>query len=206
MVDQFEEKLIPNLPSGQMDRYASKGTHFDYLMRTYLKKHTFLVNVKVTDFKNNQVFQQISDIINKAKPSYTESIYIWTVPNTEVATITDEKFVQRRDHVRTENLNNGIEHFVRNNAISPKSRGNPQYIKYNVSYETSVTLDADPKAKAGRTEPDTLTLRSNADFQSRMKMSPNMSIIPLYTKPDIVQWNCVRDAKIHQTGYAGNRV
>ncbi len=177
---KIPEKLIPNLPSGQIDRYAGPGTHFDYLMRNYLKKHTFLVNVKVTDFKNNQVFQQISDIINKAKPSYTESIYIWTVPNTEQATITDERFIQRRDHGRTENINNGIEHFIRDNAISPVSRGNPQYIKYNVSYGSSVLLDADPYAMNSITVPDVVTGLSPANMQSRGSMTPAMSVIPLY--------------------------
>lgn len=129
---KIPEKMIPSLPEGQPDRYAARGTHFDYLMRNYLKKHTFLVNVKVTDFKNNQVFQQISDIIHKAKPSYTESIYIWTVPNTETIDATDERFFQRRDHIRSENLTTGIEQFFRKNTINPASRSNPSFIRYNV--------------------------------------------------------------------------
>ncbi len=173
-------KLIPNLPAGQVDRYAGPGSHFDHLMRTYLKKHTFLVNVKVTDFKNNQVFQQISDIINKAKPSYTESIYIWTVPNTESFLLSDEKFLQQRVHARTENINGGIEHFFRDNATSPVSRGSPQYIKYNVSEFSGSVLDEDVYAIKGLTSPDVVTALSSANMQSRLRLTPNMSVIPLY--------------------------
>lgn len=173
-------KLIPNLPSGQIDRYATVGTHFDYLMRTYLKKHTFLVNVKVTDFKNNQVFQQISDIINKAKPSYTESIYIWTVPNTEELFSSDDKFSSGISHLRTENVNSGIEHFYRDNTISPVSRGSPLFIKYNVSLGVATFLDTDNYARQGLTIPDVVTGLSAADIHSRIKLAHNMNVIPLY--------------------------
>lgn len=125
-------ELIPFVPSGQKDRYATTGSHFDYLMRTYLKKHTFLVNVKVTDFKNNQVFQELSDIIRKAKPSYTEAIYIWTIPNDEELTLTDDWTGVRRDMIRTEHLNTGIEYFIRDNSINPVTRGEPMFIRYNI--------------------------------------------------------------------------
>lgn len=125
-------ELIPFVPEGQKDRYATKGSHFDYLMRSYLKKHTFLVNVKVSDFKNNQVFQQLSDIIRKAKPSYTEAIYIWTIPNDEELSLTDDWTGARRDIIRTEHFNTGIEYFVRDNTINPVSRGEPMFIRYNV--------------------------------------------------------------------------
>lgn len=124
-------ELIPYVPAGQKDRYATKGSHFDYLMRAYLKKHTFLVNVKVSDFKNNQVFQQLSDIIRKAKPSYTEAVYIWTVPNDEEFSLTDEAFSLRRDMIRTEHVTYGIEHFVRDNTLNPLSRGDSVFIRYN---------------------------------------------------------------------------
>lgn len=182
---KIPEKLIPNLPSGQVDRYATAGTHFDYLMRNYLKKHTFLVNVRVTDFKNNQVFQQISDIINKAKPSYTESIYIWTVPNTEEITATDEKFSSDLWHLRTENVNSGIDQFFRSNTISPVSRGFPSFVKFNVSHESSAVLDQDPNAIHSVTDPDLVTGLASANMQTRLKVAPNMSIIPLYVTTQV---------------------
>jgi hypothetical protein len=184
-------KLIPDLPKGQIDRYATKGSHFDYLMRAYLKKHTFLVNVKVADFKNNQMFQEISDIISKAKPSYTESIYIWTVPNTETLNSTDERFTQQRGHVRIESITRGIEQFYRNNTVSPVSRGNPQFIKYNVSYETSLVLDGNTYAKQGLSEPNPLTGIVPANLHTRIKLAPNMNVIPLYvTTQDDLEYKC----------------
>lgn len=174
-------KLIPDLPKGQVDRYAIRGSHFDYLMRAYLKKHTFLVNVKVADFKNNQMFQEISDIINKAKPSYTESIYIWTVPNTETLNSTDEKFYQERGHIRGEDLTTGIEHLYRDNSINPISRGYPKFIKYNVSYEVAKFLDTQTYSKQGLSLPNPITGVSPSNMQTRMKLAPNMNLIPLYT-------------------------
>jgi hypothetical protein len=91
---RIPEKIIPVLPEGQANRYASKGSHLDYAMRTFLKNHTFLVNVKVDGFKNVQQFAQISEIINKAKPSYTQPVYVWTVSSVdEDLTLTDSELV-----------------------------------------------------------------------------------------------------------------
>jgi hypothetical protein len=131
-------KLIPEMPEGQKDRYATKGSHFDYLMRQYLKKHTFLVNVKVQDFKNNQVFAQLADIINRAKPSYTEAVYIWTIPKLdEVVTVEETLFVQRRDQSRCENVTQAIEKMHRGNNVDALLRGCPTFIRYNVPHWVS---------------------------------------------------------------------
>lgn len=127
--------IIPSTPEGQINRYATEGSHFDFLMRRYLKKHTFLVNVKVKDFKNNQVFQQLSDIINRAKPVYTQAIYIWTVPQLEeTLTLEEEILIQRRDQSRCENLTLPIEQFYRGNATTPIKRGCPMFTRFNVPY------------------------------------------------------------------------
>lgn len=184
-------KFIPDLPKGQVDRYAVKGSHFDYLMRTYLKKHTFLVNVKVADFKNNQMFQKLSDIINKAKPSYTESIYIWTVPNTELLTSSDDKFTQQRSIIRTESFTKGIEQFYRNNDISPVSRGNPMFIKYNTSFDVSRILDTNTYTRQGLVEPNPTTGSTFSNFHTRIKLAPNMNVVPLYitTQADL-EYKC----------------
>lgn len=141
---KIPEGLIPLLPAGQKDRYATKGSHFDTLMRTYLKTHTFLVNVKVTNFKNSQVFSQLSDIINQAKPSYTDAIYIWTIPNDEEFIINDDVITHRKDQVRYENITSGIEHFFRNNEINPHSRGNTIFQRYSVPNYVSRLNGTDP--------------------------------------------------------------
>lgn len=108
--------VIPSLPTGQLDRHASAGSNFDYLMREYIKKNTFLVNVKVTSFKNNQTFTQLAEIINRVKPSYTQPIYVWTIPYLdETLTLNDDILPQRRDYNRPEDLSQPIGKMVRNN-------------------------------------------------------------------------------------------
>lgn len=84
--------VIPDQPSGQLGRRATPGSSMDYLMRNYLKDHTFLVNVNVTSFKNVQQFSQLFDVIRKAKPAYTQPIYVWSVLNEESATVSEDTY------------------------------------------------------------------------------------------------------------------
>lgn len=125
------ERLIPQVPEGQKDRYATKGSHFDYLMRNYLKKHTFLVRVKVTTFKNIQQFVQISDIIKRAKPCYTEAIYVWTVDSTELIDPIDS-LKRRFDGNWDDNIKVDISRLRRDNIDDPIIRGRRSFFRYNV--------------------------------------------------------------------------
>lgn len=84
--------LIPSIPEGQKDRYATKGSVYDSLMRQYLKKHTFLVNVKVESFRNIESFSEIGRIVREAKPSYTQPIYIWSLLLEDVLTLEESEF------------------------------------------------------------------------------------------------------------------
>lgn len=77
----------PSIPGGggvsadpTPDRYMVAGSYADWLMRNYLKTHTFLVNVKTVGFKNIQSFEQLAKIIKEVKPAHTTPIYVWTVP------------------------------------------------------------------------------------------------------------------------------
>lgn len=109
--------IIPSIPNTQNGRYATAGSNFDYLMRTYIKNHTFLVNVKVSTFKNNQNFQQLADIINRVKPVYTQAIYIWSIPHLEeTVRPSDEVLTQRRDKNLWEDFSFSISKMVRDNT------------------------------------------------------------------------------------------
>jgi hypothetical protein len=148
---QIPANIIPSLPDGQKDRYATAGSHYDYLMRNYLKKHTFLVNVNVANFENIQSFQQISDIIGRAKPSYTQPIYIWSVSALdETITLDDDLFIYSVEQDRCEALGNPIARFYRNNSDNPLSRGCPNFIRFNVPMMasrlcgTDTYIDGDP--------------------------------------------------------------
>jgi hypothetical protein len=112
------EKLIPYIPSGETDRYATAGSYADYLMENFLKYHTFLVNVKTIDFKNLQSFEQLSSIINEVKPSYTTPIYIWTVPTTkETIHFGDDELHFTANFTPADMLTRPAEKMVRNNAM-----------------------------------------------------------------------------------------
>ncbi len=137
---QIPPTLLPYIPDGEDNRYASTGSYADYIMRTYLKKHSFLVNVNVTDFKNIQYFEELSSIINRVKPTYTSPIYIWSVPiNPEVLTLEDETSFQRRDKPVCENLSIPIERF-RRDSTAPVGRGCGNFIRMNVPHQVAELL------------------------------------------------------------------
>lgn len=116
---RIPEHIIPSAPAGQPNRYAFAGSHFEYVMRTYLKSHTFLVKVKVDSFKNVQQFTQISDIIFKAKPSYAQPIYVWTLASQE------ELIDIRDDALRTKLSFAGCDHPFPD--FSLMKRDNPEH-------------------------------------------------------------------------------
>jgi hypothetical protein len=113
-------QIMPYVPAGQPDRYAKAGSYADYLMRNFLKKHTFLVNVKTIDFKNLQNFEQLSSIINEVKPSWTYPIYIWTVPLVdENFNMNDDLLTLRWDQFKCDNITVPMGKMQRLNAIYP---------------------------------------------------------------------------------------
>jgi hypothetical protein len=130
--------IIPYVPEGQKDRYATSGTIFDYLMRNYLKKHTFLVNIRVDNFKDVQNFQQVSDIIKHIKPTYTQAIYIWTVTNLdETLTLSDDDLTLNIYQLRCENITLPIHDFYRNNTVNPVPRDCPKFLRWSVPYSVT---------------------------------------------------------------------
>jgi hypothetical protein len=142
---QIPSTVIPNLPAGQKDRYATEGSHFDYLMRTYLKTHTFLVNVNVAQFQNIQSFTQLSDIINKAKPTYTQPIYVWSIATLEeTITLTDDLMIYELGIGRCENIEYPIDKMHRDNTDAPLMRGCPTFIRSNVPMWVTKIAGTDP--------------------------------------------------------------
>ena len=127
------EKLIKEIPPGQTGRFAVDGSHYDYVMRTYLKKHTFLVSVNVTYFENIQLFQQLSEIISRVKPAYTEAIYIWTIPNMiDEMSFDDNYATQIVTQSRCDNGTLAIEKMFRGNTSQTLLRGCPVFLRCNV--------------------------------------------------------------------------
>jgi len=126
--------LIPHVPDDIPDRnrYATEGSYADFIMRNYLKTHTFLVNVKTVGFKNIQSFEELSDIIRRVKPSYTTPIYVWTVPlGNEDIVIRDDLFTMRKDTARCASLTSGMYRF-RRDSTNPLQRFCPQFTRFSV--------------------------------------------------------------------------
>jgi hypothetical protein len=143
---EVPKSLMPYVPADQPDAYAKPGTYADYLMRTYLKHHTFLVKVNVTTFKNIQSFQQLGDIIRRVKPTYTSPIYIWSVPiDDEVIRFLEESTTTRRDNNRSEIYFAQIRR-MRRNAADPLLRGSPNFQRYNLGQHETLLLGLDAYA------------------------------------------------------------
>lgn len=71
--------LIATKPPSQPDRIAKAGSSFATVMSKHLAKHTFLVRINVRAVGSNKFFYQMFDVINKAKPAYTQPIYTWNI-------------------------------------------------------------------------------------------------------------------------------
>jgi hypothetical protein len=130
--------LIRHIPPGNdaggipYNRYATENSYADYIMRNYLKTHTFLVNVKTVGFKNIQSFEELSDIIRRVKPSYTTPIYVWTVPlGNEDIVMRDDFFAMRKDTSRCATLTSGMYRF-RRDSTNPLTRFCPQFTRFSV--------------------------------------------------------------------------
>ena len=122
--------VVPSPPSGELSRYAVAGGAMDYIMREYLKTHTFLVRVNVTTFKNNQTFSELFSIIQRSKPAYAQPVYVWAVASDEVVNATDEGCSIGINHSSEYDLGNPYQ-FMTRNSSSPLDRGAARFIRFN---------------------------------------------------------------------------
>jgi len=127
--------VLPDVPTDIVgrNRYATSGSYADYLMQNYLKKHTFLVNVKTVSFKNIQSFEQLAKIIADVKPAYATPIYVWTVPTAdEILALNDDGFYKSAVYQRCESLSDGTYRHERD-ATNPLTRDCPHLTRMSVA-------------------------------------------------------------------------
>lgn len=122
--------LVPEPPAGNGSRYAVQGGQIDYIMRNYLKTHTFLVRVNVTTFKNNQTFSELFSLINRSKPAYTQPVYVWSVSNDENILVSEESTVIDIKHRLDDDLGASYDHMKRS-SDQPLLRGTARFIRFN---------------------------------------------------------------------------
>lgn len=120
---EIPKDIIPYTPYGEIDSYAKAGSFTDYLMRNYLKTHTFLVKVNVSSFKNVETFGEIGALIRRVKPVHTNVVYVWVVPIADevLSILEDAPQVVAEDH-RCEYVLASLHRFRRNNASNSMDR------------------------------------------------------------------------------------
>jgi len=139
--------MIQTLPPQQVNRFAVTGSPYDQLMRSYLAKNSFLVKVNVGSFKNTQQFAQISDVINRAKPTHTQAVYIWVVPDDDLTiTLGESKIgVVTATISDIDHLGIPIELFKRDNLLSPVYRGGAYFTRACVPSYVSELVGEEPE-------------------------------------------------------------
>lgn len=136
--------IIKNIPYGQADRFAIEGSPYDFLMKNYLYKNTFLVRVRVDSFKNVQNFLQITDIINKAKPTHTQPVYVWLVPSDLSDNITlIEQFRILGITLRDFDFNKVPAEFMKRDNTVPLKRGQSIFLRSCVPENTAQLIGED---------------------------------------------------------------
>lgn len=71
--------LIPTTNSAAINRFASEGTYFDWIMSNYLKQNTFLVSFKIDKIRDSEYYERVFDTIRYVKPSYCHVVYSWKI-------------------------------------------------------------------------------------------------------------------------------
>lgn len=132
--------VLPPSPSRPGGGTAVAGSDIDYLMRTYLKTHTFLVKVNWTPGFNTNGFSNLRDIINRVKPSYTVGVFSWSVP------LEDEEFETGDEEFQATPTVEGLEEigapgylYRRDGDMQSRRRG--WFIRCNVDPDSDVRID-----------------------------------------------------------------
>lgn len=76
------KKILPSYSVGEPS-IATPGSKTEYYMKSFLKTHTFLVNIKLVASFSTESMTQVINLIDDAKPTYTLPVYVWQVPLTQ---------------------------------------------------------------------------------------------------------------------------
>lgn len=124
------DTLIPNPAEGYANNRATPGSPADYIMRNYLYKNTFLVQINTTSFKDLQLFTQLSDVIQRVRPTYTYPVYVWVVPLPEETLTTGDQFTLEGVNTLSDRAESDIQRFRRDSS-EPYSRAGSGFIRFS---------------------------------------------------------------------------
>lgn len=160
--------IVPEPPSGDASRYAVKGSQMDYLMREYLKTHTFLVRVNVTTFKNNQAFTELYSVINRSKPAYAQPIYVWAVSNEENFLLSDETPSIAIRHGSEDDLGYSFDNMKRS-STRPLSRGFARFIRFNAPAYLDTVVGESSRLNSSNNNVQTAAISGYSNPQAVMR-------------------------------------
>lgn len=136
---------------------AVPGSDIDYVMRAFLKSHTFLVKVNWQPGYEINGFENLASMVKNVKPSYTLGIFAWSVPiGIEVLDPEDEDegfFVVRPTVEDFEDV--GPRAFIYREEVTPEPRRNAWFIRCNSDPDSLQLLGDTP------TEDPDFTLNSS---------------------------------------------
>lgn len=127
-------------PSGAV---AVAGGAADWLMRTYLKNHTFLVKVNWQPGLSFNGFDQLRDMVSTVRPSYTLGIFTWAVPGDTEDITADDEGVGDFNAIPTVFGEEwiGPRPYIHRGDLSPQSRQSAWFIHGNRDPDDSNTVE-----------------------------------------------------------------
>ena len=117
------------------NRTAYPGNDIDWLMRNYLKNHSFLVKLKTTGVTSLNLFTELQGIVKTVKPSYTFPIYIWEVPIEEEVIWLENFFAYYSNAHICSNLTSPNPDVFRRDIEDVRWRECPEFIRYNMPWK-----------------------------------------------------------------------
>lgn len=133
---------------------ATPNSFADYAMRNYLKHHTFLVNINLSGALTTAAAAEILRLIQDARPKYTLSINVWSVP-IEVEELREEDILYYRLYAGSssgwiDTLFYG-EYLTRDHleADIAEERSGGQWIKSNGEVGTATAVDVTHSVRDG---------------------------------------------------------
>lgn len=111
---------------------ATEGSKADYIMRNFLKNHTFQVLFKQSGVSLD-AYNTVKDIVSRAKPVYTFPVFVWQAPVGDEEIDLQEEFSYELKSSLTESIGNlPISSFRRDTLNNGFNRGQNWYNRFQV--------------------------------------------------------------------------
>jgi hypothetical protein len=201
------EEVIPQIPPGETDRFARPGGYADYVMRNYLKKHTFFVNIGLSSLGDLTLFEKVSDIINNSKPAYTFPIYVFTVISDDTLRMTETlDIILGNPLPECEYFYAPIEKMQRDGVDEPLTRDCAIFTRNVVPYWPAAQLGAveeiqnDPRQFLGGEGPGDIAKYINVIRQFRTNTGSEEAWLRTFLDGDTESFRTTRDTMMFTRG------